>query len=153
MSSWENYYIQWKVPCKLTLAAALPLPTTLPQTAFTVNSNMFVWRLADHPEHTYAVLQPTSGDWVHGLEGLTVTLYQLKGEVMLFQETVKDCPGLLNCTVGLSGGSSGEPVKTNTRSEIYNSLFLPLVYYIIFTVTHCQVKTVVWISYHNHILI
>ena len=25
---------------------------------------------------------------------------------MLFQETVKDCPGLLNCTVGLAGGSS-----------------------------------------------
>ena len=34
---------------------------------------------------------------------------------MLFQETVKDCPGLVNCTVGLAGG---EPVKMSTRSAI-----------------------------------
>ena len=38
---------------------------------------------------------------------------------MLFQETVKDCPGLLNCTVGLSGGSSGGSVEESSRSGIF----------------------------------
>ena len=41
----------------------------------------------------------------------------MKGEAIQFQEIVNDCPGLLNCTVGLAGGS-GEPVKMSTRSAI-----------------------------------
>ena len=61
--------------------------------------------------------QLTSGDPVHGLKGLTVTLYPLKGEVMLFQETVKNCPGSLNCIVGLSGG--GGSVGESSRSDIF----------------------------------
>ena len=62
------------------------------------------------------VLQLTSGGLLHGLKGLTVTLYPLKGEVMLFQETVKDCPGLLNCTVGLSGGSGSMNERESTKA-------------------------------------
>ena len=62
------------------------------------------------------MLQLTSGGSLHGLEGLTVTVYPLNGEVMLFQETVKDCPGLLNCTVGWAGG--GGSVKE--RNQISN---------------------------------
>ena len=114
--------LQRKIPCKLTLAVTLLLPTTLPQTAFTLNSNTFGWLLADHPEHTYTVLQLTSGGSLHGLEGLTATVYPLNGEVMLFQEIVKDCPGSLNCTVGLTGG--GGSVKRRVISQFWAKYWL-----------------------------
>ena len=63
------------------------------------------------------MLQPTSGDSLHGLKELTVTVYPLNGEAMLFHETVKNCPELLNCTVGLAGGSGS--VEESTRSGIF----------------------------------
>ena len=64
------------------------------------------------------MLQLTSGGSVHGLDGLTATVYPLKGEVMLFQERVKDCPGSLNLIVGLAEGSSGGPVRKRVLEAI-----------------------------------
>ena len=64
------------------------------------------------------MLQLTSGGSLHGLKGLIVIAYPLKGEVMLFQEIVKDCPGLLNCTVGLSGGSGSMNERGINKSNL-----------------------------------
>ena len=66
------------------------------------------------------MLQLTSGGSLHGLKGLIVTLYPLKGEVMLFQETVKDCPGSLNCIVGLAGGSGSMNEREINQSLVNN---------------------------------
>ena len=54
------------------------------------------------------MLQPISGNSVHGLERLTLTVYPLKREVMSLQERLKDCPGSRNCTVGVAGGGGGD---------------------------------------------
>lgn len=68
------------------------------------------------------MLQPTSSDSVHGLEGLTFTVYPLKGKAISLQETVKDCPGLWNCTVGVAGGGGGSVKQKNEQraGEFYS---------------------------------